>query len=195
MSKMRAINFIKGEDYKDWLARIKSKIRSAQLKAAVKVNSEMLLFYWELGADIIAKQAHSRWGEGFLVQLSKDLMSEFPNMKGFSLSNLKYIKQWYLFYLDGKIIGQQPVGQITQIPWGHNIAIISKCKNLKEALFYVRNTLEHNWSRDVLVHQIESGLYKREGKSLTNFARALPKLQSDLAQQTLKNPYILIFFL
>lgn len=193
MSKMRAINFIKGEDYKDWLARIKSKIRSAQLKAAVKVNSEMLLFYWELGADIIAKQAHSRWGEGFLVQLSKDLMSEFPNMKGFSLSNLKYIKQWYLFYLDGKIIGQQPVGQITQIPWGHNIAIISKCKNLKEALFYVRNTLEHNWSRDVLVHQIESGLYKREGKSLTNFARALPKLQSDLAQQTLKNPYIFDF--
>ena len=173
MSKMRAINFIKGEDYKDWLARIKSKIRSAQLKAAVKVNSEMLLFYWELGADIIAKQAHSRWGEGFLVQLSKDLMSEFPNMKGFSLSNLKYIKQWYLFYLDGKIIGQQPVGQITQIPWGHNIAIISKCKNLKEALFYVRNTLEHNWSRDVLVHQIESGLYKTRRKITYKF-RARP---------------------
>lgn len=213
MSKMRP-NFIKGEDYKDWLTKIKSRIRSAQLKAAVKVNSEMLLFYWELGADIIVKQAHSKWGEGFLVQLSKDLMSEFPEMKGFSERNLKYIRQWYLFYSKDRTIGQQPVaqiakqpvsqlpdnsivqqpaGQIIQIPWGHNIAIISKCKSIKEALFYVQNTLEYNWSRDVLAHQIESGLYKREGKSLTNFARTLPKSQSDLAQQTLKNPYIFDF--
>lgn len=207
-------NLVLTKEYKTWLLELKQKVRNSQLKAAVKVNSEMLLFYWEFGADIVAKQVHSRWGERFLVQLSKDLMSEFPDMKGFSLSNLKYIKQWYLFYSDDKTIGQQPVGQImqpaisqfsdgsiaqqpvaqiTQIPWGHNIAIISKCKNIKEALFYVQNTLAHNWSRDVLIHQIESGLYKREGKSLTNFAITLPKPQSDLAQQTLKNPYIFDF--
>lgn len=202
-------NLILNKEYKTWLAELKLKVRNAQLKAAVKVNTDLLLFYWDLGTDIVAK-----WGEGFLVQLSKDLISEFPDMKGFSLSNLKYIKQWYLFYSGGKVISQQPVGQITkhpvsqsqdnaigqqpvaqitQIPWGHNIVIISKCKNIKESLFYVHNTLAHNWSRDVLVHQIESGLYKREGKSITNFSLTLPKPQSDLAQQTLKNPYIFDF--
>lgn len=143
-------------------------------------------------------------------------------MKGFSRSNLMYIKKWYLFYSENSTIVQQPVGQfakqlvsklpvrkisqqavgqigqrvitqITQIPWGHNIAIISKCKNIKEALCYVQNTVTHNWSRSVLVHQIESGLYKREGKSVTNFALTLPKPQSDLAEQTLKDPYIFNF--
>lgn len=152
-------NLILNKEYKAWLAELKLKVRKAQLKAAIKVNSEMLLFYWELGADMIAKQAHAKWGDGFLPQLSKDLMSEFPDMKGFSERNRKYIRQWHLFYSKDKTIGQQPVAQITQIPWGHNIAIISKCKNIKEALFYVQNTLQYNWSRDVLVHQIESGLY------------------------------------
>lgn len=205
---------ILNKEYKAWLAELKLKVRKAQLKAAVKVNSEMLLFYWDLGADIAAKQAHTKWGDGFLLQLSKDLMAEFPGMKGFSRRNLELIRQWYLFYSKGTVLGQhpvaliakqpvsqlaadtisqQPVAKIIQIPWGHNIAIISKCKNIKEALFYVQNTLEHNWSRDVLVHQIESGLYKREGKSITNFELVLPKPQSDLARQTLKNPYVFDF--
>ena len=186
-------NLILNKEYKAWLAELKLKVHKAQLKAAVRVNSEMLLFYWELGADIAVKQARAKWGDGFLLQLSKDLMSEFPDMKGFSERNLKYIRQWYLFYSKDKAFGQQAVAQITQIPWGHNIAIISKCKNIKEAMFYVQNTLQHNWSRDVLVHQIEGGLYRREGKSVTNFAVTLPKPQSDLAQQTLKNPYIFDF--
>lgn len=210
------------KEYKIWLADIKAKVRSAQIKAAVKVNTELLMLYWELGMDIVEKQKKVKWGEGFLSQLSKDLMAEFPDMKGFSLSNLKYIKQWCQFYkresaisqqfvgqiakqpvsqLPARKISQQPVGQIglqiiaqiTQIPWGHNIAIISKCKNVKEALYYVQNTITHNWSRSVLVHQIESGLYKREGKSVTNFALTLPKPQSDLAEQTLKDPYIFDF--
>jgi predicted nuclease of restriction endonuclease-like (RecB) superfamily len=161
----------------------------------------MLLFYWELGADIVAKQEQTKWGEGFVDQLSKDLMDAFPDMRGFSRSNLMYIKKWYFFYKQRSPFVQQAVGQmetkivslITQIPWGHNIAIISKCKKVKEALFYVQSTLENNWSRNVLVHQIEVNLYKREGKSLTNFALTLPKPQSDLAQQTLKNPYIFDF--
>jgi predicted nuclease of restriction endonuclease-like (RecB) superfamily len=101
---------------------------------------------------------------------------------------LKYIKQWYLFYSKTNVIGQQAVGQLIQIPWGHNIVIISKCKNIDEALYYVKNTITHNWSRSVLLHQIESELYKREGKSINNFSLTLPKPQSDLAEQTIKDP-------
>lgn len=189
------------KEYKTWLAELKQKVRNAQLKAAVKVNSEMLLFYWELGADIVVKQAKSKWGEGLIDQLSKDLMAEFPDMKGFSRTNLMYVKKWYLFYRQSNIFVPQPVGQIrepvieqiTQIPWGHNREIITSCKNVKEALFYVQNTIKYNWSRNVLVHQMESGLYEREGKAVNNFALTLPEPQSDLAQQTLKDPYMFDF--
>lgn len=218
------------KEYKTWLSDIKLKVRNVQIKAALKVQTELLTFYWELGADIVAKQNQARWGDGLIDQLSRDLMAEFPDMKGFSRSNLKYIKKWHLFYrsatLPRPIVqqpvaqltagqkGQQPVGQIqeaeksqqvvdqigqpsfphiTQIPWGHNIAIITKCKNIDEALYYVQCTIAHNWSRSVLVHQIESGLYTREGKAVNNFALTLPKPQSDLATQTLKDPYVFDF--
>ena len=218
------------KEYKAWLSDIKLKVRNAQIKAALKVQTDLLNFYWDLGADIVAKQTHARWGDGLIEQLSKDLMAEFPEMKGFSRSNLMYVKKWYLFYhsvtLPGQIVQQavaelsarqkvqQPVGQtqeaeksqqvvgqteqpvishITRIPWGHNIAIITKCKNSDEALYYVQCTLTHNWSRSVLVHQIESGLYNREGKAVTNFALTLPKPQSDLATQTIKDPYVFDF--
>jgi predicted nuclease of restriction endonuclease-like (RecB) superfamily len=181
------------QEYRNWLTQIKLKIRNVQIKAAVKVNVAMLLFYWELGADIVEKQTTARWGDGFLPQLSRDLMAEFPGTKGFSLTNLKYMKQWYLFYGQDTAFGQQAVGQITGIPWGHNIAIMTKCKDMHEALYYVQNTMAHNWSRSVLVHQIENGLYHRDGKSVNNFAVALPKPQSDLAKQTLKDPYIFDF--
>jgi predicted nuclease of restriction endonuclease-like (RecB) superfamily len=194
---------LNNKEYKDWLVDIKTKVRKAQLKAAVKVNTELLLLYWELGADIVLKQKHAKWGDGFLVQLSKDLAVEFPDMQGFSKRNLELMRQWFLFYnpiakqavsqfkqKDG--LGQQAVGQI---PWGHNIAIISKCKNIKEALYYVRNTIKYNWSRSVLIHQIESRLYKREGKAAHNFAVTLPKPQSDLAAQTLKDPYVFDFLI
>ncbi len=149
--------------------------------------------YWELGAEIVKKQTDTSWGDKFLHHLSRDLVSEFPEMKGLSLSNLKYIRQWYLFYSKNTSIGQQAVGLISQIPWGHNIAIISKCKTLDEALYYVKNTINHNWSRNVLLHQIQSGLRQREGKSLNNFKVSLPEPQSDLAQQTLKDPYVFDF--
>jgi predicted nuclease of restriction endonuclease-like (RecB) superfamily len=218
------------KEYKSWLSDIKLKVRNVQIKAALRVQTELLNFYWELGADIVAKQSHARWGDGLIEQLSKDLMAEFPEIKGFSRSNLMYIKKWYLFYSSATLPiqisqqdvsqlppeqkVQQPVGQIqeaeksqqivdqtgqraiphiTRIPWGHNIAIITKCKNIDEALYYVQCTLAHNWSRSVLVHQIESGLYKREGKAVSNFALTLPKPQSDLATQTLKDPYVFDF--
>jgi len=217
-------------EYKVWLSEIKLKVRNVQIKAALKVQTELFTFYWDLGADIVAKQTLAKWGDGLIEQLSKDLKAEFPEIKGFSRSNLMYIKKWYLFYSSATLLNQivqqavaqlpagqkvqQPVGQtweveksqqvvdqirqraithITRIPWGHNIAIITKCKNIDEALYYVQCTLTHNWSRSVLVHQIESGLYKREGKAVTNFALTLPKPQSDLATQTLKDPYVFDF--
>jgi len=197
------------EDYSAWLKELKNKVRLVQIKAAVKVNSELLQYYWDLGTDIVEKQKNAKWGAGFLKQLSIDLSSEFPDTKGFSLRNLKYIKQWHLFYSEEikksqqdvgqissqvlsqseKSFGQQAVAQLTQIPWGHNITIISKCKNLDEAIFYIQKTIQNNWSRSVLTHHIESNLFKREGKAINNFKATLPEPQSDLAIETLKNPY------
>ena len=181
-------------EYLEWVKELKEKVRLAQIKAAVKVNSTLLRFYWELGSEIVEKQKNSNWGDGFIKQLSKDLTSEFPEMKGFSYSNIKYIRQWYLFWSQAKIKSQQLVGEleellIFQIPWGHNIVIISKTNSIEEALFYAQKTIENGWSRNVLIHQIESGLFERSGKAIANFKKVLPALQSDLAQQTLKDPY------
>jgi len=178
-------NTLSGDNnYKLWLTDVKNKVRNAQLKAAVAVNTQLLQFYWELGAEIAAKQVNAKWGDSFLLQLSKDLTAEFPEIKGFSRRNLELVRQWYVFYsgsvgvvqqpvaqiakqpvsqLQPDSIVQQPVAQLTGIPWGHNITIIAKCKNVDEAFFYVNKTIEHNWSRSVLVHQIEGGLYKRKG--------------------------------
>ena len=179
----------KNKAYSSWLKELKDRVRRVQIKAAVKVNSELLQFYWNLGQDIVDRQKNARWGSGFLKQLSMDLSSEFPDMKGFSERNIKYVRQWFLFYNTGNAIGQQAVAQLTQIPWGHNIAIISKCKNTDEAFFYVRKTIRNSWSRSVLTHQIESDLFTRAGQAITNFEATLPAPQSDLARETLKDPY------
>lgn len=179
-------------NYKAWLVELKQRVRQSQIKAAIKVNTQLLELYWQLGADIVEKQKSAVWGDKFLAQLSQDLMIEFPQMKGFSLRNLKYIRQWHQFFVS-QPIGQQLVAQLMKIPWGHNITLVSKCKTVEEAAYYLQNTLEHSWSRNVLVHQIESGLWQREGKALNNFSRTLPALQSDLARQTLKDPYIFDF--
>jgi len=181
-------------DYKQWLIELKTKVRSAQLKAAVKVNTELLKFYWEPGSEIVEKQKNSTWGDGFLKQLSKDLIAEFPEMKGFLYRNIRAIKQWYLFWNQDNLNWQQAVAQlddvpIFQIPWGHNLVIISKTNSTEEAQFYVQKTVENGWSRNVLVHQIESNLFVRTGKTVSNFSKTLPAVQSDLAQQTLKDPY------
>ena len=195
---MEIDKFEKNKQYAEWLAGLKHKVQQHQIKAVIKVNTAMLEFYWELGSDIVEKQNTFKWGDGLFQQLSNDLKKEFPDMNGFSVTNLRYIRQWYLFYSQCLLIHQQAVGELTmasivQIPWGHNIAIISKCKNAEEAAFYIHKTVEHNWSRSVLVHQIESGLHSREGKAITNFSTTLAKPQSDLAQQTLKDPFIFDF--
>jgi predicted nuclease of restriction endonuclease-like (RecB) superfamily len=193
-------------EYKIWLKDLKLRVRKAQLKAAVQVNTALLEFYWALGTDIVERQKNADWGSGFLKHLSQDLMVEFPDMKGFSEPNLRFIRRWVLFYSEDSCnsvtacdrIATQPVAQLNwpqavaklvQIPWGHNRAIISKCDDMKEALYYVQKTIEHNWSRSVLVHQMESGLYRREGMAITNFSDTLPAPQSDLAQQLLKDPF------
>lgn len=178
-------NIIKTDDYKQFIHDVKQTIQTAQIKAAVSVNRELLHLYWNLAERIVEKKKQTSWGDGFIVQMSRDLQEEFPNMKGFSLSNLKYMRQWYLYFEKS----QQVVDQITQIPWGHNIAIITKIKNIEEAIFYVQKTIQNNWSRAVLTHHIESNLYQREGKAINNFQATLPEPQSDLARQTIKDPY------
>ena len=186
------LNKRNASDYHQWLLDLKTRFRQVQLKAAVAVNTELLRFYWELGADILAQQASQPWGSGFLENLSQDLMQEFPDMKGFSVRNLKYIRQWHRFWTESPI-GQQAVAQLTAIPWGHNLVILSKCQNYGQALYYVQQTQARGWSRVVLTHQIESGLWQREGQALTNFAQTLPAPQSELARQVLKDPYVFDF--
>ncbi|KIM13252.1 MAG: hypothetical protein KU38_00915 [Sulfurovum sp. FS08-3] len=181
------------QEYKQFLFDIKSKIQSAQLKAHIKVNEEMLKLYWEIGGVIISKQNESSWGDKILENISKDLKKEFPNLQGFSLRNIHYMKKWVLFYS----ISQQPVDEIVQqavaqiflIPWGHNIHIISKVKNIDEALFYISKTIENNYSRAKLVEEMKKELYLRSGKAITNFESKLPKPQSALANEITKDPY------
>jgi predicted nuclease of restriction endonuclease-like (RecB) superfamily len=136
---------------------------------------------------IIAKQKESSWGDSIIQKISRDLKEEFPNIKGFSVTNIKYMRNWYLFWNDSN--RPQVVDEIFKIPWGHNREIITKLKETQEAIYYVKQTLHYGWSRAVLVHQIESRLYHREGKAITNFETKLPPLQSDLAKATLKDPY------
>ncbi len=176
-------------DYKSWIGELKLKIRSTQIKAAIAVNSTLIQFYWELGKMISEKQSQTTWGDKLLEQISKDLKDEFPDMQGFSVRNLKYCRLFYNFYKDFTI-GQQPVAQL---PWSHNILIFTKSNSEKEAQFYIQQTIENNWSRDILGLQIKNKLFERQGKSITNFKTTLREPYSDLAEQTLKDPYVFDF--
>jgi predicted nuclease of restriction endonuclease-like (RecB) superfamily len=199
-------------DYKVWILELKEKVRSSQIKAAITVNSALIMFYWDLGKLLYEKASTSQWGDKILINISKDLMEEFPNMKGLSLSNLKYCKRFYEYYRlhleDTSQISQQAVDQLryvendedivfkqafTKLPWGHNILIFTKSPNHLAAKFYIQQTIEHNWSRDVLDMQIRSDLWSRKGKAITNFNHTLPQPFSDLAIQTLKDPYVFDF--
>jgi predicted nuclease of restriction endonuclease-like (RecB) superfamily len=180
----------KNKEYLQLLHEIKDRVRSAQIKAAISVNKELIGLYWDVGKMINEKQAKSQWGDSVVDMLAGDLKREFPDMKGFSRANLFGIRQWYLFYstMDEKV--QQLV---RQLPWGHNMVIVNKIKDSSEAVFYLTEAIRNNWSRNVLIHQIESGLYQRKSKVLHNFEATLPAPQSDLARQTLKDPYIFDF--
>jgi len=179
------------KNYRIWLEDLKKKIQSAQIKAALTVNYELLNLYWDMGKDIVDKQEHSNWGDSVIDQLSKDLSASFKYMKGFSRSNLFFIRKWYLFYQPveaGEYL--EKVSQLVrQIPWGHNREIIMKCKDVPEAIFYVQETIKNNWSRATLLLQIEKGLFRRMGNAIHNFQATLTQPQADLARETLKNPY------
>lgn len=177
---------VKNNEYRSFIQEVKQRIQSAQIKAAISVNQALLQLYWELAERIVEKQQQTSWGDRFLEELSRDLKAEFPEMKGFSVRNLKYMRQWFKFWFADSSIGQQLVAQI---PWGHNLVILSKIRDVEEALFYVQKTIENGWSRSILSHHIEAQLYQREGKAITNFEMRLPAPESDLARQLIKDPY------
>ena len=193
------------ETYRRWITEISDRFRQSQLKAAMKVNDEMLRFYWALGRDISHISEDSRYGSAFYKTLSDDLKDIFPDVSSFSKTNLKYMRYFYEMYpeaenrqqlvddLSASENRQQPVddlGMIFYIPWGHHVQILGKCKgNQQKALFYVRKTYENNWSRAVLMNFLSTDLFERQGNAISNFAMTLPATQSDLAQAITKDPY------
>lgn len=181
-------------EYEKWIADLKTRYQSSQIKAAVKVNSELIKFYWSLGKDIVVQKAESKWGSGFYKKLSSDLISSIPNVKGFSETNLKYMKHFFELFKNETMIRPQLVDELTLIPWGHIRYIIDYSKsNSKKALFFIQKTIENNWSRSVLLTFLDTDLYERQGNAITNFQETLPALQGDLAQQLTKDPYTFDF--
>lgn len=172
-------------DYVAFLNNLKGHIRKAQVKAALTVNQELVMLYWQIGKDVLTRQQQEGWGTKGIERLAKDLKREFPDIKGFSRSNLTYMRAFAEAYPDAAIV-QQLAGQI---PWFHNCILLDKVKDPQARLWYIQQTTENSWSRAVLELQIESGLYQRQGGAITNFAQTLPNPQSDLAQQLIKDPY------
>ena len=216
------------KDYKQWISELSSRFRQSQVKAAVRVNSTMLEFYWSIGRDLSQKQFLNTYGSGFFKQVSADLQNELPDVKGLSPTNIKYCKYFYELYspllenshvatndcgftdsqdveirlqhVDDSAISknrQQAVDDfemLFRIPWGHHVQIINKCKdNLPQALFFVQKTIENNWSRAVLLNFLDTDLFEREGKAITNLKTSLPAPDGDLAQQMTKDPYCFDF--
>lgn len=193
------------KDYKQWVKALVLRYRQSQIKAAVKVNQEVLRFYWELGKDIVERDAENQYGSRFYPSLSRDL-KEALQTNGFSERNLHYMKSFYLLY-NGRIgilpqvvadsektIFPQIVAELFMVPWGHHRNIIDKCSSdPAKALFFVHQTIENGWSRNVLLNFLNSDLYERQGKALTNFNRTLPEETSDLAQELTKDPYDFAF--
>ena len=177
--------FPEDENYFTLLNELKKQIRTAQVKAALAVNTELVLLYWQIGETILQRQRAEGWGSKIIQRLAKDLKREFPNVRGFSRSNLTYMRAFAEAWPDKSIV-QQLAGQI---PWFHNCTLLDKVKEPNERLWYIQQTIENGWSRNILVLQIESGLYQRQGGAVTNFEQTLPQPQSDLAQSLIKDPY------
>lgn len=208
---------IQDPGYAVWLRELKVKIKESQIRAALSVNSQLILLYWDLGRQIVEKQENVKWGSGFMNQLSRDLKSAFPDVGGFSANNLRHCRSFYLFYNKSSIceqavrkleefknndpvIWEQAVPKLQdsnktlldpllRIPWGHHVLILKKIKKEDQAIFYISKTIENNWSRSVLEYQIETDLFARQGKAINNFKNSLPAIQSDLANEILKDPY------
>jgi len=160
--------------YRVFLEKVKDRIRRARVGAALAANRELILLYWEVGREILARQGQEGWGAKIIDQLAADLQRAFPELKGFSARNLKYMRSFAEAWQDEAFVQQA----VAQIPWGHNVRILDKAKTPTERSFYVEQTSRHGWSRNVLVAQIESGLYHRQGRAITNFERTLPEPDS-----------------
>ncbi|MBD2115059.1 MULTISPECIES: PDDEXK nuclease domain-containing protein [Cyanophyceae] len=181
--------FPEDENYFALLNGLKKRIRSAQVKAVLAVNRELILLYWQIGREVLARQQAEGWGGKVIERLAQDLKREFPDMKGFSRSNLMYMRAFAEAWPNEQFVHQAG----GQIPWKHNCVILEKVKTPTERLWYIQQTVENGWSRNVLILQIESGLFQRQGGAITNFERTLPSPQSDLMQQLIKDPYHLEF--
>lgn len=175
--------------YADWLAELKQRIHAAQQRATLAVNRELVLLYWRIGQDILARQASQGWGSKVVDRLARDLRNAFPDMKGFSPRNLKYMRAFAEAWPDGEFVQ----AALAQLPWYHQLALLDKLQTAEERQWYAAQALENGWSRNVLVMQIESGLRQRTGAAITNFSQRLPRPQSDLARESLKDPYRLDF--
>lgn len=197
-------------EYLQWVRDIVALYRRSQIKASIKVNTEQLKFNWLLGRDIVEMKVEERWGEGVIEQLSKDLKREMPGVEGLSVTNLRYCRRFYILYSDVAVfhpqlegenqqgtstaIHPQLEGEIFCIPWGHHKLLLDKVKgDLNKALFYIGQTEENGWSRTMLQSWIETDLYERSGKALTNFTRSMPEVTSDLAQELTRDPYSFAF--
>ena len=176
-------------DYGPWLAELKARIHAAQQRAARSVNSELVLLYWQIGRGILERQGREGWGAKVIERLAQDLRNAFPAMKGFSRANLLYMRAFAEAWPDAQIV-QQAVGQL---PWGHNLVLLSKIKTTDLRLAYAQRAVDQGWSRSVLVHHIERRLLDREGQAVSNFSLRLPPPNSDLAQEALKDPYLFDF--
>ncbi len=214
---VRVKDFNIDADYVAWLSEIKQRYHSAQIKAAVKVNSEKLAFNWSVGRDLVIRKAEEKWGSGVVEQLSFDLRDAFPNEKGFGTTNLWAMKKWYLFFTSPDAIGKlhQLGGELQSanfqgfiklhqlgaeidsdfplvlglVPWRHQVNIITKCKSIDEAVFYLRECILGGWSRQTLDNSLKANLYKVQGKAISNFPEYLPEAQSRLAQEITKDNY------
>ncbi len=199
------------EEYRNWIQDLGNRYRISQIKASIKVNNEMLMYYWSIGKDITERHADSKWGNKFFQNLSMDLIDMIPNAKGFSPSNLRYMMRFYVIFKDIEIVpqveeqfhkdGKENIPQVGEqfemvsnkvfmIPWGHIKLLIDKCHdNLPKINFYIDKIIENNWSRALLLNFLDTDLFERQGKAINNFKYTLPKENSDLAQEITRDPY------
>ena len=177
-------------EYAEWIAEVKHRYRSAQVKSAVKVNGEKLLFNWQMGRDLVQKKAEERWGAGVIEQVSLDMQKEFPESKNFSVRNLWYMKQWYLFYTENMEKLKQLVSEFPSafacVPWGHHVRIVQHSETIEEALFYVGYTIKEGISSDTLERVMKDDIYNKRGKAPNNFPKHLTPQLAGLAQQVVK---------